>query len=721
MIDDGLKEKRVPAFRREAFVGRSVRATRTAAMGAAEVIGQQRSSASTVPDNLLLLGELLATQQFPHLATVLAGFGAFSFIRRDHWLTYELVNRRGATASGDAGTGPELLSIVVQSTRRHGVRTLYNAFVREQGRISATTIPDAWLGWIDRIVEFEIAEIEGKWSVLQAAGRLPCPFGLAELKDPPTLQPDEGVAHWCKMLRRELTQLKLRLLRGKLEYGTCAETAAQEIADIVATDRPTAADIKSSIHASEPQHPDKMLDAWRRTETFYNSEGGDSEDKVSLLRCWCEFARAAGGQGDVAVTQSILLALRGLLFDPKRRPRAGSHRKLRRVTYDVLKVDSDLQLHAVAMWRYFDNAPLPDKDWPDRQEHFREVERGTHETEDVVRTTAESAVEYALGRAHSLTVRGRALYLRDQFREAHRVLTLSLSDVGDHLDHERFVRAIAHLFRADLLAISADVHLRQSADVLSSVRKVETAVEMLDSAARWLEPAANRPMWWLHLYIGRAQVRHEQLLMEVRRLAEGKAPLSWTYAQRSLWLEQCVLDALRALRQALDTLPFVIPRADPPSPMVRLEEKVLSLWVQLFVAAFGYNHLLLTRMQIGLLGGRQRIPTEWGEYYVRTGRMIDNLKPLSDLIKPQGFWDHKWRAWCSLCQFYHFATDPCEIARTVDTEFAKGAVTGEVLERRPELRTFREDLLDIEVRLIETNRLQTCLWHQRRKVIDGRG
>jgi hypothetical protein len=698
-------------------------------VGAGRVVPGEPIVSSNAADNASLLCNLVA-RQYPRLATLLHGFGAFSFVRRDQRLAHALETQGDVTSaeSVPADLSRCALSWATYHCRRHCIETLYNAFVREQGRISATTIPDAWLGWIDRIVTTEIAEMGGKWSLFKAGGRLPAAFQLPDLQDPPTLSVvADSIDHWCKVLSREVTQLKLRLLRGKLDYAASAATAAAQIGAILAEH--TGADaalITNDLLTWTPTTTGSAPAAWVTTRELLSTEPPTrTRDANYLLRCWCEFGRATGGQGNVAVTQSVLSGLRALVFTGGRWKGIGPRRTIRHVTYDVLKVESDLGLHALPMWRYFDNAAIDQKEWRRRQKQFQRVEKGTHETEDFVRTTAESAVEYALGRAHSLTVRARALYLRGQCREAHRVLTLALSDVGDNLDRERFTRAIAHLFRAELLAISSDVHLRQSRDVLPSIRKIETALENLDSATRWLEPAANRPMWWLHLYIGRAQVRHEQLLLEIRRLAEGKAPPTWTYAQRSLWLEQCALDGLRALRLALDTLPFVeMKRSTLPSPIIMMEDKVLALWIQLFVALFGYNHLLLTRLQVPFLVVRQSMPSAWYEYYMWTRRMIQHVNservgPLATLITPQGFWAVKWQSWCMLQQFYHFSTDPCHFALTgdrVSKEFENcDGLVGSRLGVNS-ARTFREDLVDVESRLIQDLKLHECLWQQRRKI-----
>jgi len=356
------------------------------------------------------------------------------------------------------------------------------------------------------------------------------------------------------------------------------------------------------------------------------------------------------------------------------------------------------------------------------------VQQRTQEMEEHNRTWARDAVEYAIARNNSLTVRARAFYLRGQFREAHRLLTLSLSDLGEHTSRERLSRATTYLFRAELLAISAHVHLEGVANLPSSIRKIETALENVSAAARWLEPSADRPMWWLRLYVGRAQIRHEQLLYEVRRMSEGVVPGDWTYAQRSLWLEECVMDGLRSLRLAFDMIPFLNKKRESiehsGSPLVLVEERLLALWVQLFVAAFGCNHLLVTRLQFPDLAARHSEATGWFEYYSSTKMMINDLKknrvdPLAVLVTPDGFWSERWRPWCELTQFHVFGHDPCQIATRESDKYTSML---DEFERSPRSRatkgrtnTFTDDLIGIESFLLKDKKVVNLLWNERRE------
>ena len=672
----------------------------------------------TATDNARGVCDAIATE-YPRFATLLHDLGAFSFVRRDQALRNELANQQTHDRVRQS------LSAAVYHSRRHAIKTLDNAFFREHRRISATTTPDTWLGWIDQLLVFDIPELAGRWSELRDTKRLPDDFNLPDLTDEYAQgdQRRESITQSCESLSRELTQLKLHLLRGKLEYISSTKAAAAEIARLLVGAHKTscaalATELVEWCETNKSTLPSTT--AWVRTTNLIKLNESWTKDKIYLLRCWCELARGAGGQGRTRATATILSSLRIRLTGPNKKHQAHHAVEMEsllwHLTQDVLRLEADLKLHEFPMWRYFDKSPDEDHD------QLLDVERKTHELEDRVRVSAASTIEYAHGRAHSLTVRARALYLRGQFREAHRVLTLSTSDLGDSGGPDRFSRAVAHLFRAELLAISADTHLREYRDVAPSIRKIETAIENLQSAARWLEPAAHRSMWWLHIYAGRAQVRHEQLLLHVLRLAEGNLPPDWTYTHGSLWLEECVLDGLRSLRLALDTLPFIEQRPPTVSPLVDVEEKLLALWVRLFVAAFGYSHLLITRLQIPHLAPPQIAASGWFEYMSWTRSIIDDLKskrvaPISALITPQGFWRKRWSAWCELRQFYHFATDPCKLV-------IKGDVISRKLEAYdiarshqplPAAATFREDLIAIERRLILDKQVDKALWDERRK------
>lgn len=684
--------------------------------------------------------ELVAWQligvKFAELADALCDIGSFSFIRRDHALDAAL------RAQNTSSPGPEqawkALSLVIYHIRRHGLETLHNAFSREQQRISATTTPDTWLGWINHILDFELVEISGEWARLKDMGRIP-DRTLQDLSEASGTNPEHvPFKIECRLLRQDLIELKLRLLRSKLDYDNCGEIASWEIAKVLVNGQAPEPS-RASILELKGYHDEQSLTgainnsvAWQQTIDFMRSDDTSGHDKIHLMRLWCEYARAIGGNGYVLATQCLFRKMRDAL-----RPAAKgtdvlrlTTRRLLRMRNQLLRAGAEQSLNRVPVWKYFDDPTVSVAKAIFGRSNPMAVERETHELEDFDRTWSESATEYATGRSHNLAVRARALYLRGQYREAHRILTSSLSDVGDHTDSDRFARAVTHLYRAELMAMSAHSHLRQAGDVTSSLRKLDTALESLDSAARWLEPAAHRPIWWLRLYVGRAQIRHEQLLLEIRRL-DGRMHLDEsTYARRCLWLEECALDALKALRLALDTIPFTPEFHDENlrynRPLIRAEEKVLAMWIQLFIAAFGYNHLLVSRLQLPHLTVREG-PNAlgWYEYYSWTeARLRDlaenQLRPLLEALTPHGFWKDKWGPWCELRQFNDFANDPCGFALHGDQLSQKlrshAGVGGSKLPGGA-VRSLREDLIDIERSVITGDKLHHQLWDRRRRVV----
>ena len=524
----------------------------------------------------------------------------------------------------------------------------------------------------------------------------------------------------CERFRRDLTQLKLRLFRSKLDYRESVRTAAMEIGRL----------LRLSERSQDATQWKDLRTWWAisfgdaKTATIARMDQSDwSDEMTDLLRCWLELARGAAALGDKEVAEEIHTFLREPAVDCTRTTAGTSEAKSRRIKMDLLHSESERLLNKYPMWKYFDSATHDVASTDPGAEVLLDVERMSQESEDYVRMWARSASEYAYGRAYSLTSRARALYVRGHFREAHRVLTLSLADLGEHTDRDRFALAVTHLYRAELLAMSANEHLHRSAYVLSSIRKIETALGQLDAAARWLEPSSHRPMWWLRIYVGRAQVRHEQLLYQIRRLAEQGASTQTAYGHRSIWMEQCVLDGLRSIRLALDMLPFTAPLDQQVPALSDTEHKLWALWLQLFIAAFGYNHLLVTRLQVPYLTPMQIGARDWAEYVSWTHTMMTDLrdnriKPLAVLINPVGFWETKWAPWCRLQQFHDFAEDPCKLVTKdgiVTQELLGGAPLAPSHRMKRGARTLREDLIDIERRVLDKkNAAHETLWKSRR-------
>ena len=214
-------------------------------------------------------------------------------------------------------------------------------------------------------------------------------------------------------------------------------------------------------------------------------------------------------------------------------------------------------------------------------------------------------------------------------------------------------------------------------------------------------------------------------------LAGPRTSVTRSYSQRSLWLEQCVLDGLRSIRIALDTLPFTAREGN--DTIARTEEKLWALWLQLFVVAFGYNHLLITRMQLPLLATRQPSIRGWYEYYLWTEQMLSEMRThgvskMLRLVRPNGFWRLRWKAWCELRQFYYFAGDPCGLVKRhrdlsqcgVLVKLFGGHGSNSGVSARLSGALVVDDLVKIETELLNKDEVHRKLWKQRREEYSNR-
>lgn len=440
-----------------------------------------------------------------------------------------------------------------------------------------------------------------------------------------------------------------------------------------------------------------------------------------VLRLWCELARGLAGHGDKSNTRITLGWLHSRLTNQVDGV-LGSSDELattcRHIVYDVIRGRCEEILLTHPMWSGFDHLTNIQKTSTEQELPglLLAFERESQYFEDFSRANMETSSEYARSRSRCLAVRGRSLYLRGHFLEGNRLLTLAQSDLGDQSPEDKFLRAVILLYRAELLAHSASDHYQDASDSDACLRKLETAVENLDTAERLLVPSLHRPMWWLRLHIGRAQLRHEEIIVELGRLGAIGGKESGTYAKQSLWLERRALDALRSLRQGLDALPVTDDNWEKQKEEMTqtfvFELKILSLWMQLLIASVAYDHMLISAFQFPPLGG-DMWPAGVRVKFRRIDRM---LLPLSASSKVQGFWNARWRPWCEMRQFYHFATDPCSLLKdeAIEKAFENFDYGTDDPGGWPLLgNSPRDELLRIEVEVLKNGYVRR-LWESRR-------
>jgi hypothetical protein len=667
---------------------------------------------------------------WPAVGRTIEMVGPFSFVRRDHQLKSYLKHQLASGSDPEdyshvrPATALKALHYAVYASRRHGICTLHKAFLRERDRILSTTTPETSLGWIDQLLDYELTAVSGCWSEMRATHRMPPTFPLPDCDDPEVKELDSFTA-FRDEADQLLSETKLQLLRKKLNFAKATAVASERLARQCAklSRRHSFAVLHEDLttwrrHAHEPHLPL----AWTVTEQQLEREEDLSETACALLRhvcrCWLELARAIAATGKLRPPRQILDALLPT-GDAAQVDLSGN--VLRSMQYDCRLLQSELDLGELPMWSYFE------KEYPSFTPpsatvgQLQDVERNTHHLEDMVRMECDRASDYAIRKSGTLALRARALYLRGQFRDAHRVLNHALCDLQSGREQHKRAHAVVHIFRAELLAISAHVHLAESRTIGSSIRKVETGLELLETASDLLEPAGHRPLWWLRLHIGRAQLRHEQILYDIAMIADNDRPLKWTFTQRSLWLEQCVMDGLASLRIALDTLPFRNERfrTGPQEPLLAAENTILGLWSRLLVVAFAHTHIMAVTLQLPRLVSAQPETMGWFEYYSWTREVVATLEtkrvhPLAELLDPQGFWDRKWGPWCKARQFLTFSSLKDEVVGPLG-KCLKMVTTGNTVPcPGGARRSSRDDILAIESALIVTEAVHGKLWEARR-------
>jgi hypothetical protein len=95
----------------------------------------------------------------------------------------------------------------------------------------------------------------------------------------------------------------------------------------------------------------------------------------------------------------------------------------------------------------------------------------------------------------------------------------------------------------------------------------------------------------------------------------------------------------------------------------------------------------------------------------------NRVDPLSRLIDPVEFWRMKWKPWCELTQFYHFAGDPSGLVKGNDErpsvfERYRPVVSG--YRGKGPARTMREDLIEMEAFFVNREHSHWRLWNERR-------
>jgi len=661
-----------------------------------------------------------------HVAGMIQQLAMFSFVRRDQHLISTLKKLSHRRARPSLRQCVEAIRECLGHSRRHGLATLRSAIRREADRITASATPDTWLRWIRRLVGEDLSESLGSWSSLPA-DYLPSGFGIADLTNQPP------IARSGRALRRLLRELECRLSRNKLDYPAALKSAVAEIVRTCTLPDEYTAVFISWATGGAIRHDGAEtfvgskrvpVELWKATKT---KTALGRPTALHLLKCWYEVVRSLQGLG-FGATGGVILRRCRVLLETKVSVDAPS--KFTDLYFDVLCAHCDRQLgDSVPMWSSLDGSIRRENPVNPSGHTLKvcmTVEKRTHQMEDFVRATSRTAAEYALRRARAFTLRGRALYLRGQFQEAHRVLDSAVSDLHDDNEEHRLARVAAYLCQAELLFLSAESHFVHNGRALPALRKVETGVRYIDKAATLLHPAVHRPLWWVRVFLGRAQMRHEQMLLLVSLVAEEKQANTALFAERSLAVEMSMRDGFRAIRNGLDSLPFVPGVAERSGPLVGVERKLFALWIQLCVVGFAVNHMLVTRLQISGARGQLSHVSSWHEYYNWTNRQSVELQAIVvdrivDEITPKGFWRSKLQPWCEESQLNEIARKYGKLFDEEHVDGLIGRVFAGVGGKKADdggdrgSRSLRADLLRMEQCVITDHQLAQRMMEDRRK------
>lgn len=192
-------------------------------------------------------------------------------------------------------------------------------------------------------------------------------------------------------------------------------------------------------------------------------------------------------------------------------------------------------------------------------------------------------------RSYYLSLLGRADSMTDRYSEALRLLECAAAGLSNQKPTHRLAMAVAHHYRAECLMLNADSIIedlcyKMDDSTLKSVysranRKLEAAERALQQSFSLMNGARRNTFWWLQLYLSKAQLQIEQMLLELTApthlLARPRSP-----AELSARLNNYLAAGLQAVRGAFDSL-FV---EHQTSHLVNNEERsIFLMWLKLLV------------------------------------------------------------------------------------------------------------------------------------------
>jgi hypothetical protein len=274
----------------------------------------------------------------------------------------------------------------------------------------------------------------------------------------------------------------------------------------------------------------------------------------------------------------------------------------------------DLQLVRLPPWSCFDRLPhnMPLKAKGSRPEIAAAATFARQLEETARESPGASSSDYYEYRFDALALQARTQGILGHYVDAHRQLDRAAAGLERVRIRHHVSLAMVHIYRAEICAFSAHDALQNREAAQSDRHEASSlkekaghaqallvrAVEDLESAERHLHGGRRDLTSWIYLYLGRAQICVERLLLEISCYdAEDLWPADWNYARFSAHVERLLETGLSALRSALDMIPFrtacTFEASDQPQHYP--ERKAIGLWLQLMLA--GDAALILGRVK----------------------------------------------------------------------------------------------------------------------------
>ncbi len=499
------------------------------------------------------------------------------------------------------------LRLYLFNLRREGLETLLKALERNRGRIRQAATPQTIEAWAGQFLERERDDLDGSIFWLAASKGVRAKEIVDSIIAPSEYDEIKSIATACMAAINGLTKVFEELRH----QATVAQLAFEKGLRLAITSF-------SSEHSVDDCIDRSILVERAKEIASKCTSFSDNEVRVKLRRLL-----VCASHLDIDIDTAIVIdrVLKHLEARPRRSPDEENDFQL----FYELKTKNAMK--SFLPWKtLIDRSRLSSSD-----ESLQETEHCSYQYENVLRATATTRQQDGRHRSSAIALRSRSLYLRAKFRQAHRWLDLAAASLEGSPGAIQVSQAVVHLYRAELLAVSADDHYGEEKRISSRAKypqlvsskrdpqivrvyrdllrssvsreqlKLERAERELEYAEACLRTSPHAVLWAIRLDLGAAVIRQERLLFQLEHLYWDDA--RWdnvALARHSGQLERDVLEVMRRLRSVLDALPYEPNRWHELShrsrePLIGTERMAYAVWQQLFVVSAAARVVLRMR------------------------------------------------------------------------------------------------------------------------------